>query len=170
MLQTERLKLRDYRDMDLPFLSSLLVDERMMKYIGNGKTRNAEEARDFLNWIYASYAIHPDYGLKIIEWKEERKPIGHAGLVPQEIKGKQRIEIGYWIAPAYWGKGFATEIAQALKEYGENNLQLHQMIALIQMGNLASQKVAIHIGMTKEREIERKGKRVNIFSTDDKLF
>ena len=92
------------------------------------------------------------------------------GLVPQEIKGKQRIEIGYWIAPAYWGKGFATEIAQALKEYGEKNLQLHQMIALIQMGNLASQKVAIHIGMTKEREIERKGKRVNIFSTDDKLF
>lgn len=165
MLQTERVIIRNYEERDFGFLKSLLADKQMMRYIGSGETRNEEQAKQFLNWIYNCYEKNDDYGLKIIELKETNQPIGHAGLVPQTVNFIEEIEIGYWISPNYWGKGFATEVAKALKDYGEAQLHLHRMIALIQIGNKASQKVAAHIGMEKEKEIELNGKRVNIFST-----
>lgn len=165
MLQTERVIIRNYEEKDFDFLKSLLSDKKMMRYIGNGETRNEEQAKQFLNWIYNCYEKNDAYGLKIIVLKETSQPIGHAGLVPQTVDFTEEIEIGYWISPNYWGKGFATEVAKALKNYGEGQLHLHRMISLIQVGNKASQKVAVHIGMEKEKEIELNGKQVNIFST-----
>lgn len=166
MLETKRVKLRDYNEEDFDFLKSLLANEQMMRYIGSGETRNEVEAKRFLNWIYESYEMNPAYGLKIIELKETNEPIGHAGLVPQRVMNEEQIEIGYWIAPNYWGMGYATEVARSLRDYGEKELNLKKMISLIQIGNKASQKVAINIGMKKEREIDLKGKQVNVFSTN----
>lgn len=164
MIETKRMILRDYNLDDFHFLNTLLKDPQMVKYIGNGKTKNETETKAFYDWIIASYDKHQDYGLKIIESKETGERIGHAGLVPQLINGEELIEIGYWISTNFWGQGFATEVAKALRDYGEKELDLHKMIALIQVDNLASQKVARNIGMVEEREIELKGKQVKIFT------
>ncbi|WP_223554199.1 GNAT family N-acetyltransferase [Lysinibacillus sphaericus] len=165
MLETKRLKLRDYNEADFDFLQSLLSNAQVMQYIGSGETRNEEQARSFFNWIFESYEKNEAYGLKIIELKATNERIGHAGLVPQRVIEEEQIEIGYWIAPNFWGMGYATEVAKALRAYGEKELSLNKLISLIQIGNSASQKVAISMGMKKEREIELKGKQVIIFST-----
>ncbi|WP_277815994.1 GNAT family N-acetyltransferase [Lysinibacillus sp. FJAT-14222] len=99
-----------------------------------------------------TYEKNEAYGLKIIELKETNERIGHAGLVPQRIIEEEQIEIDYWIAPNFLGMGYATEVAKALREYGEKELSLNKMISLIPIGNTASQKVAINIGMKKERD------------------
>lgn len=164
MIETKRMILRDYKIEDFHFLKSLLSNPKMIKFIGNGKTKNETEAKAFYDWIKASYNQNKDFGLKIIELKETGERIGHAGLVPQIINSEKLIEIGYWITTNFWGQGFATEVAKALRDYGEKELHLHKMIALIQVNNLASQKVARNIGMKEEREIELKGKQVKIFT------
>lgn len=160
---SERLLLRPYNDNDLDFLESLLTNPDIMQFIGNGQTRDKEGVRKFLEWIYHTYSLNTNYGLKLILEKGSNKRIGHAGLVPQIINEKEEIEIGYWISQEYWGRGFATEIARGLMEYGKNKLNIEKMIALIQKDNNASQKVAKKIGMQLEREIILNGKDVFVY-------
>ena len=54
-----------------------------------------------------------------------------------------------------WGKGYATEIAFALIQYGFDEYKLKRLIALIDPANIASENVAIKIGMHLEKEIGR---------------
>lgn len=162
-ISSERLWLRPYNDHDLDFLESLLTNPNMVRYIGNGQIRDKEGIKKFSDWIYDTYSFNPHYGLKLILDKESKKRVGHAGLVPQIINGKQEIEIGYWIAQEYWGRGFATEAARVVMEYGKNKLKIEKMIALIQKDHIASQKVAEKIGMQFEKEINLKGKEVFVY-------
>lgn len=123
-LESARLTLRQYTEKDLPFLASMLSDPDMVRYIGNGQTRDQEGARRFFNRILESYTSGQDLGLRVIIRKEDNMTIGHAGLVPQRIDHQKEIEIGYWIARDYWGHGFATEIASALKKHALEDLQI----------------------------------------------
>ena len=73
-----------------------------------------------------------------------------------EIRDKNGIGgSGSWINKKYWGKGYATEMAQALKEYAFGQLGLTRIIALINPENVASAKVAQRIGMKLEKSIVR---------------
>lgn len=165
MLETKRLMLLDYTNVDLPFLENMLRNPNMMRFIGHGQVRNKEQALQFLNWIMSHYNTHADYGLKILLNKETGAKIGHAGLVPQTIEGKEFIEVGYWIDEPYWCKGYASEVALALLQYGLQTLQLPKVISLIQHGNLASEKIALKNGMKKERDLLLSGKSVHLYSS-----
>ncbi len=56
------------------------------------------------------------------------------------------------IDKAYWGQGLGTEAAQAVLDYGFEQLRLSRLICLIERDNVASIKVAEKIGMTFEKE------------------
>lgn len=164
MITSDRLRFRRYTNEDFDFLMSLLSDPDVVRYIENGNVRDKEGGQDFLNWIYRTYEFGEYYGLMVLVNKEDNSLIGHAGLVPQTIDGKEEIEIGYWIAKRYWKKGYATEAAKTLLGYGRTQLKLERFIALIQPANIASQKVAEKIGMTLEKEIVLKGQDVYLYS------
>ena len=70
-------------------------------------------------------------GLFVLIEKETGIRIGHAGLVKQQIDGKEEIEIGYWLLPQYWGKGYAKEAAAAFRDYGFQALRMNKLISLI---------------------------------------
>ncbi|MGM9986199.1 MAG: GNAT family N-acetyltransferase [Bacillaceae bacterium] len=164
-IHSERLLFRPYEDDDFEFLVSLLSNPEMMRFIGNGNTRDRNGAKAFLDWIYRGYEHGPDMGLKLLVRKEDNALIGHAGFVSQIIDGKEEIEIGYWIAPDYWRHGYATEAAFALKAYGISKLDRNRFIALVQLGNIASQKVATKIGMNVEKQIVLSDKNVYVYAT-----
>ena len=124
MLETERLVFVNYTEEDIRFLENLLSNPNMVRYIGNGSVRNNEQTIKFFEWILGHYKINDNYGLKILKDKKTGDYIGHAGLVPQTIEGQQYIEVGYWIEENYWGKGYASEAAQALIAYGLNEFKL----------------------------------------------
>jgi RimJ/RimL family protein N-acetyltransferase len=165
-IETARLAFRKYRDEDFKFLHSLLSDSEVVRFIGNGKTRSREESMEFLYWIYRSYRENPELGLRVLVRKEDNVPVGHAGLVKQTIAGIEELEIGYWIARDFWGQGYATEAAAALREYAMEQLVHKRFISLIQPGNAASRKVAEHIGMQLEKEIQLAGKDVCVYSLE----
>jgi len=165
MLESERLILVNYTEQDLPFLENLLTNRNIVQFIGKGEVRTKEQIYHFYQWIMDHYKLNDNYGLKLLKDKLTGENIGHAGLVPQVVESEQYIEVGYWVDEKYWGNGYASEIAHALINYGINELQLPKIIALIQKGNLASEKVAVKNGLKKEKELVLNGKIVSLYTT-----
>lgn len=161
---SERLLFRSYTQADFDFLYGMLSDREMVRYIGNGDTRDPEGTQAFLEWIYSHYEMNEEYGLKVIVRKDDNVPVGHAGIVPQKVNGKDELEIGYWIARPYWGNGYASEAAKAFLHRGVNQLGVDRFISLIQPGNEASRKVADKNSMSVEAEISLKGRNVYVYS------
>ena len=76
--------------------------------------------------------------------------IGNCGITIQHIDGKDEYEIGYHIHKDYWNKGFATEAARSVMEYGFNSLKLEKLCSYMAKDHSASREVAEKIGMTLE--------------------
>lgn len=165
-IQTERLSFRKYRDDDFEFLRSLLANPEVVRFIGNGNTRNRDGALEFLYWIYRSYRETPEIGLRIMIAVDSGQRIGHAGLVSQQVEGKEEVEIGYWIAPEYWGRGYAKEAASAIRDHAIHQLGKKRLISLIQPENEASKKVARYVGMSLDKEIVMGGKDVCVYALE----
>ena len=97
--------------------------------------------------------------------KESGKMIGQCGLLIQQVDGEERLEIGYSILPAYWGKGYASEAAIKCRDYAFENDFWPSLISIVHVENLASEKVARKNGMQLEKVLDDyKGMKVNIFS------
>lgn len=96
--------------------------------------------------------------------KETAVPIGHAGLVRQQVDGKEEIEIGYWLLPAYWRKGYAKEAAVAFRDYGFQALRLKKLISLINPDHPASIFVARKTGLSYEQTASFHGKDVLVYA------
>ena len=74
------------------------------------------------------------------------------------------MEIGYSILPQYRNKGYASEVAQKCKNYAFENDWRDQLISIIHVDNIGSEKVAIRNGMSLEKKIDDyHGNSVNVF-------
>lgn len=135
---------------DLDFYASLWSNDKVIQYIGNGTPKTHEQCKRSLeDWISTKY--ENGLGLFVMIEKETGVPIGHAGLVRQQVDGKQEVEIGYWLLPDYWGNGYAKEAAAAFRNYGFQVLQLEKLISLINPNHPASIFVARKTGMSYEK-------------------
>jgi RimJ/RimL family protein N-acetyltransferase len=65
-------------------------------------------------------------------------------------------ELGYWIAVPYWGRGYATEAARAVVDYGFHALDLHRVEAHCFISNPASGRVLEKLGMSVEGELRER--------------
>ena len=163
-IQTDRLLFRRYSDEDFDFLHSLTADPEVMQYIGNGKTRDKDGALRFLYWVYKGYKENSELGLMLLVRKEDGKPVGQAGLVPQKVDDKEELEIGYWISRDFWGQGYATEAATVLRDYGLHSLKKERLVSLINPANTASRKVAENIGMKLEKKSLFSGQTIDVYA------
>jgi [ribosomal protein S5]-alanine N-acetyltransferase len=68
------------------------------------------------------------------------------GISPRD----ENAELGYWIGQPYWGRGYCTEAAGAVVEYGFRELKLHRIHSRHFQRNPASGRVMQKIGMTRE--------------------
>jgi RimJ/RimL family protein N-acetyltransferase len=152
-METERLLLRPYEESDFEFYASLWGNPDVVRYIGVGRTRTKEECLNRFVELRKINKIQGSTGLLLAIDKESGEYIGHAGLVPQLVCGRLELEIGYWIAQSYWGKGFASELAIQLRDYGFDTLAKKRLVSIIQYGNKASIAVAKKAGLTFEREV-----------------
>ena len=59
-------------------------------------------------------------------------------------------ELGYWIGVPFWGRGYATEAARALVQYGFSELALNRVQSRHYVRNPGSGRVMQKIGMTQE--------------------
>jgi ribosomal-protein-alanine N-acetyltransferase len=82
-----------------------------------------------------------------------REISGGIGLVLADAH--QHAELGYWIGVPYWGKGYATEAASAVVEFGFGTLHLNRIFAHHFAGNTGSQRVLEKIGMRHEGQFRK---------------
>jgi ribosomal-protein-alanine N-acetyltransferase len=153
ILETKHLILRRLLPDDLDSLYALYSDEEIRRYFPEG-TLTYEETKDELEWFLNGHPDHPQLGLWATIHKDTDHFIGRCGLLPWTIEQCPEVEVAYLLDKAYWGQGLATEAAQAIADYGFEQLHLSRLICLIDPQNQASIRVARKIGMTLEKELE----------------
>lgn len=62
----------------------------------------------------------------------------------------KKAEVGFWILPQYWNRGYATEALQEVIRYWKEEKQLHRMEAFVETGNNSSARILSKTGFKKE--------------------
>ncbi|MGI8884940.1 MAG: GNAT family N-acetyltransferase, partial [Pyrinomonadaceae bacterium] len=101
-------------------------------------------AENWINLVSSRWAKDQIGFCSLIE-KKSGKFAGWCGL--WELKESSEIEVGYAVAREFWGKGYASESAEAFLEYGFNKLNLEKIVAVAREENKASRRVMEKIGM-----------------------
>jgi ribosomal-protein-alanine N-acetyltransferase len=150
-LETNRLFIRPFLRRDARALHKIFGDVRVMERIPSGPSRTLEETQRRLDKIM-EWQEQYGFSLWALEHKDDGTLIGDCGLIPVEGHGPE-IELSYDIAYKFWGRGYATEAAQACLRYGFEKLKLNRIIALTYADHIASLRVMHKIGMTYEKSV-----------------
>ncbi|MCP4553047.1 MAG: GNAT family N-acetyltransferase, partial [Bacteroidetes bacterium] len=125
-----------------------------LPFLGLDLTLNIKaQSKDWIErqlWRYENNM----YGHHALIDKQTNKFIGQCGLLTQEIDDKIETEIGYHIIPEHWGKGYATEAAKKIRDYAFDKDLCNSLISIIDIRNIASQKVAEKNGMRKTKQVK----------------
>ncbi len=88
------------------------------------------------------------------------------GAISLSLKPEhQRAEMGYWIGVPYWGRGYCTEAARAVRDFGFRALELHRIMAVHLTRNPASGRVMQKIGMRHEGTLREHILKWGVFET-----
>ncbi len=152
---TNRLAFREWRSGDVVPFHVICSDPQVMQFVGDGGVWSIERTEQFIGDA-ADMARNHGYCQWPLLYKPDGKMIGYCGLV----KAADGIEIGWRLAPGYWGQGLATEAARCVLSHGFEKLGCHQVRATVQAANVASIRVIEKLGMTRIHRFERDGRHV----------
>jgi RimJ/RimL family protein N-acetyltransferase len=109
--RTNRLLLRPGWMEDAPALAQAIGEESIIRNLAHAPWPYGEaDAQAFLAKERESHL--PDF-LIFSRTRGAPRLIGGCGISRRDEAG---LELGYWIAPRYWGLGFATEAARAVMQ------------------------------------------------------
>jgi RimJ/RimL family protein N-acetyltransferase len=147
-LTTERLRLRDWRDDDLPAFRDLNLDRDVRQYYPSVLAPFESDA--FAVQIRAFLSAN-GWGLWAVEEKQKGGFIGFVGLSrPTFDPFTDSVEIGWRLAKNTWKKGYATEAAQAALAHGFTVLGLSEIVAFTVPANTPSRRVMEKLGMQRD--------------------
>ncbi|EON73019.1 GNAT family N-acetyltransferase [Lysinibacillus sphaericus] len=140
-IKSQRILIREFEPHDWQAVYEYTSDMNVMKYIPEG-VFSEEDAKNFVSKNMDDAKNFP------VVLIDENILIGH--MVFHPYFGEHTYEIGWVFNPKYYNKGYASEAAHALLNYGFKDMQLHRIIATCQPQNIPSYKVMEKIGMRKE--------------------
>ena len=149
-LMTGRLLLRPLRESDLDALAAIYADPRVTRFLDGPRTREDTSTR--LGWMIAAHR-EQGFGLWATTLRADGTLVGRCGILVQDVEGAREHEIAYLLGSEWWGKGYATEAAAAIRDHARSQLGFDRLISLIDPENTASQAVALRIGMHHERDL-----------------
>ena len=146
-METERLIFRNYIEKDKQEFIDLFTDAAVMKHVGDGVMTEAQ-AEAF--WKKLFEKLYPqNFNIWAVFAKEDSHYIGHAGIYPRPTR-KEDWEFVYFLNRKNWGKGYATEVARLIIEFGFEELNLPRVFATVDEDHLASIRVLEKAGMKFE--------------------
>jgi ribosomal-protein-alanine N-acetyltransferase len=148
-LSTNRLLLREYVESDWQSVLEYQRDSRYLRfYAWNDRTE--ADVRAFVQAFIDAKSEQPRVKYSFaVTLKTNGQLIGNCNLRKNQLEDRV-AEIGYEIAPAHWGKGYATEAARAIVAFGFDELKLHRIAAWCITENTASVRVLEKLGMRLE--------------------
>ena len=171
---------------DLPFFTRIHSVADVVRYIGHGRPRSAEETQAWLESTMTSYAEH-DLGQLAVLRKADGMLLGRCGLsdlviesrpasnttprawfgralAPADLAVTQERELGYTFDATFWGHGYATEAAQCVFAYARDVLKLSRVISVIDGSNARSQRVAQRCGLRRTGgRIDNSGRLLDVY-------
>lgn len=139
---TSRLILRELSVKDAESFFLLNQNPNVIRYTGDSAFTSLEAAEQFLQ-NYSDYQRN-GMGRWAVVLKESNEFIGWCGL---KLHSDQTVDIGFRFFEQQWGKGYATESAQAAFQYGFEQLHLREIIGRAARENLASVRVLEKLNM-----------------------
>lgn len=157
MIETARLVLRPPAQDDLPFVLNEMNTPGVMRYLG-GKTRSADEIAESVAADIAAFAAGA-WRRWTVYRREDGARIGRVGLfvvhtdaAPAALQGQN--EIGWMLAEAHQGQGFATEAAQAVLGHGFAQLAFPTIHAQTSDSNTESTRMMARLGFSRAEEFD----------------
>ena len=150
-IETERLVLDLYTEKDRESFIALLTDENVMRYVDKG-VMSALAAGALFERMQKMYAEQGVDSIWAVFSKDDGSYIGNAGIRPRPEK-EQDWEISYYLIEDAWGKGYGTELAKRLVEYGFEVLKLPAVYATVDYENAPSRKILEKAGMSFFEEL-----------------
>ena len=149
MIESERLRLRAWWDEDVAPFAAMNADPLTMRFMPGVMT--AEETRAMVGRIRDHFDVH-GFGLWAVEAPGVAPFIGYVGLQRPTFDAHFTpcVEIGWRLAPSFWGRGYATEAASACLRHGFESLNLDQIVSFTVMANKPSWSVMERLGMTRD--------------------
>lgn len=163
--ETKRLILRELHLSDNDGMFELDSDEEVHKYLSSKTIDTIEQSRNTIEIIRKRYK---DYGTGwwAVTEKSTNKFLGWCGIKYQKDtvnNCNNFYELGYRFIKKYWGKGYATESAGEVINYGFNVLKVNEIYAQTDCNNIASRKVLIKCGLKYAETFDDEGYAVDWF-------
>jgi RimJ/RimL family protein N-acetyltransferase len=134
LIETERLVLRAPRLEDAKTIATLLNDRRIAE--NTVRIPHPYAITDAQRFIGGANAGSGETVFLIT--RRDATVLGACGVAE---RAEEAPEIGYWLAFAFWGKGYATEAARAVIDYAFDDLHYDVLHAGARVSNPASRRV-----------------------------
>jgi len=165
VLETDRLRLRPFREADLDAHAATMADPAVVRHLG-GTTFTREEAWRRLLCAPGLWAVL-GYGYWAVERREDGAWIGQVGFadfkrdMAPSIEG--RPEMGWIFAPHAHGRGYAREAAAAALAWADATLGPSEIVAIIDPANARSIRVAERLGFAGREQARYQGETILLF-------
>jgi RimJ/RimL family protein N-acetyltransferase len=139
--ETERLLLEPWSESRFEEFARVLQDPEAMRFISGGTALPLETIRSISQRSLAMWDEY-GYGPWVAVEKETGRWVGRIGLNQlADWPGPDRWEVGYELAPEFWGRGLATEGAREAIRLGWAQTPLPRIISATAVEHLASRRV-----------------------------
>ncbi|HEV2386421.1 MAG TPA: GNAT family N-acetyltransferase [Candidatus Acidoferrales bacterium] len=142
-IETKRLLLRPFEPADAEAAFRWLSDPLVMRFSPAGADGSLEQTRARLA-EYRRHQLAHGFSKWMILERGSGQPIGDSGLL--FLQDYDRIDLGFRLAPAHWGKGLATEAADAWVRAAFERFQIDRLTAFVHPENAASIRVLAKLG------------------------
>ena len=163
ILESERTYLRQFKDSDIDDVFKGLSHPDIIKYYGVSYS-SIEATKEQMVWFSDLEKKGTGIWWAVCS-KQDNKFLGAGGLNNLSEENK-KAEIGFWLLPENWRKGFMTETIPVILNYAFNNLGLHRIEGFVESENQNCKKALAKLefnfeGTMKECEIKN-GKFISL--------
>jgi ribosomal-protein-alanine N-acetyltransferase len=150
-IETERLTLRipSLADAEAIF-REYAQDPEVTRYLIWEPHRAINETLEFLSHCVSAWQKESGFP-NVITLEGRDSAIGMIDIRPDGFK----VEMGYVLGRAYWGKGYMTEAVRALVDWALSQEEIYRVWAICDVDNLASARVLEKAGMQREGLLRR---------------
>ena len=142
-LQTERTIIESITLADAEFFVTLVNSPDWLRFIGDRGVRNVEDAERFLeSGLLLSYRER-GFGYYMVRG-QDNSPIGICGFLKKPHL--ENVDFGFAFLPEFCGKGYGSEAARAVFDYGIQTYEFSILDAVTAKDNVRSKRLLMRLG------------------------
>jgi [ribosomal protein S5]-alanine N-acetyltransferase len=159
---TERLRLEPIGPRHAADLLALFRDPAVAAWYGEWTPETAVQQAARIGERWSVDGVHKWMAYE----RETGQRVGRGGLSLADVDGRDRLELGWALHGAFWGRGYATEIGRAGLAFAFEELGADEVVAFTEPHNHRSRAVMARLGMRYRKEFERHDETFVLYATE----